>query len=148
MSVHFRVETTSALPREVLFRRSSSIDDHVASMAASGERAVGGVLTGQIGEGQTVTWQGRHFGVRFRMTSLVTEVEHPRRFTDRQVRGPFKEFRHVHTFTSAGGVTTMVDEVTFTAPFGPLGRLAERLVLDRYLRRLIAERNAFLCRRT
>lgn len=146
MSVHFRIETVSVLPPEELFHRSLSVDAHVASMADSGERAVGGVLTGQIGEGQTVTWQARHFGVPFRMTSLVSEVVEPIRFVDHQVKGPFKSFRHVHTFEPHASGTKMVDAISFTAPFGPLGRVVERLVLGAYLRRLIVVRNEYLSR--
>ena len=41
----------------------------------------------------------------------------------------------------------MTDRVEFRAPFGPLGRIVERLVLRRYLERLIAERGRFLARR-
>jgi hypothetical protein len=41
----------------------------------------------------------------------------------------------------------MTDRVQFTAPFGVLGRLVERLVLERYLRRLIEERGRFLAGR-
>ncbi|MCU6478836.1 SRPBCC family protein [Arthrobacter sp. A2-55] len=146
MSVHFRVETNSDLPPELLFRRSLSVDEHVASMAASGERAVGGVTAGQIAAGQTVTWKARHFCVRFSMTSLVTEVDHPRRFMDHQVKGPFSSFHHIHTFMPSAAGTLMVDEIAFAAPCGMLGRIAERLFLARYLRRLIIRRNEFLCR--
>lgn len=38
----------------------------------------------------------------------------------------------------------MRDVIDFAAPWGPLGRLADRLVLDRYMRSLIVERNAWL----
>jgi hypothetical protein len=38
----------------------------------------------------------------------------------------------------------MTDHVSFAAPFGPLGRLVEKLVLARYLERLIRQRNAYL----
>jgi len=37
-----------------------------------------------------------------------------------------------------------VDEITFRAPFGVLGRIAEGLVLRRYLIALIRERNRSL----
>jgi hypothetical protein len=40
--------------------------------------------------------------------------------------------------------TTMVDRIEFAAPFGPIGRLVEKLVLARYLRRLIEARNRYL----
>ena len=39
--------------------------------------------------GQTVTWQARHFGLPFRMTSKITEYERPTHFVDEQVSGPF-----------------------------------------------------------
>jgi len=38
----------------------------------------------------------------------------------------------------------MIDTVVYRAPLGPLGRLAEVLVLDRYLPRLLRERNTWL----
>ncbi|MGA7203019.1 MAG: SRPBCC family protein [Specibacter sp.] len=146
MTAQFRIETQTELPLELLFERSLSIDDHLASMAASGERAVAGVTEGQIGLSESVTWRARHFGVTFAMTSLITEFQAPHRFVDQQLKGPFKDFHHEHRFSRAGGVTTMTDVITFTAPFGPLGRLVERLVLRRYLQHLIGERNAFLIR--
>jgi len=38
----------------------------------------------------------------------------------------------------------MLDRVTFSAPLGPLGRLAERVVLAGHVHRLIVVRNAFV----
>jgi len=146
MTVRFSLTTTTDMPVAELFRRSLNIDDHVASMAGSGESAVAGVVAGQIGLGETVTWRARHFGVRFRMTSVISALDAPHRFVDHQVRGPFKAFHHEHPFAAANGVTTMTDNITFTAPFGFVGRLAERLVLGRYLQKLIGERNHYLVR--
>ncbi|MFE6966403.1 SRPBCC family protein [Agromyces sp. NPDC057679] len=91
-----------------------------------------------------MTWRARHLGLVWRMTSRITELERPRRFVDEQVRGPFHAFRHVHRFEPAGDrATLMIDEVAFSAPFGPIGRLAE-LVLGPYLRGLIERRNRHL----
>jgi len=42
----------------------------------------------------------------------------------------------------------MTDMVEFTAPLGVLGRVAERLILARYLERLIRDRGRFLAGRT
>lgn len=144
MTVTFRLVTDLATSPERAFALSLDIGAHERSMAASGERAVAGTTSGTIGLGETVTWRARHFGIVWRMTSRITALEAPGRFVDEQVRGPFARFRHEHRFTTSAGGTRMVDEVTLTAPFGPLGRLAERLVLGRYLRRLIADRNASL----
>lgn len=71
------------------------------------------------------------------MTSRIVEHDRPDGFVDEQVRGPFARFRHVHRFEPIETGTRMIDEVTFDAPFGPLGDAVERLVLGRYLRHLI-----------
>ncbi|QHF24448.1 cyclase [Rathayibacter sp. VKM Ac-2804] len=145
MVVSFEVVTRSSLPVAELFDRARSIDLHTESQAASGERAVGGVVSGTIGLGEEVTWRARHFGVPLRLTSRITAFDAPHSFTDEQTRGPFRSFRHEHRFEAdGGGGSVMTDRVSFRAPFGVLGRIAERLVLARYLRRLIEERGAFL----
>ncbi|MCO4276463.1 SRPBCC family protein [Pseudarthrobacter sp. HLT3-5] len=144
MAVSFVCRTASALPRERLFDLAHSMEAHVDSQKAAGERAVGGVTSGLIGDGQEVTWQARHFGLPLRMTSRVTALEFPASFTDEQVRGPFKTFRHVHEFEATATGSIMTDRVEFTAPLGILGRLVEVLVLRRYLQRLITERGIFL----
>lgn len=129
---------------DVAFDLALSIDMHMDSFAGSDERAVDGKVSGQIELGEFVTWQARHFGRTWTMTSVITEWERPHRFVDEQRAGPFTSFRHEHEFTTVRGGTRMIDRVEFAAPFGPIGRLAERLVLDRYLRKLIVVRNSFL----
>ena len=71
-------------------------------------------------------------------------MEAPDYFVNEQVKGPFRRFRHVHEFSQDSGGTTMVDRIEFAAPFGPVGRLVEKLVLARYLRKLIETRNRHL----
>jgi ligand-binding SRPBCC domain-containing protein len=143
----FRLETVIAAPVADCFDLSLSVDAHTSSMAGSGERVVGGVASGAMALGDTVTWRARHFGVVFRMTSAITAHERPSRFVDEQVRGPFGAWQHEHRFRDAGdGRTLMVDEVRFRSPLGPLGRLVDAVVLERYLTRLLRQRNTWLRR--
>ncbi|WP_239021680.1 SRPBCC family protein [Nocardioides jishulii] len=144
MTVHLEIETWSDLSPEQLMERSLDIDLHLSSMADSDERAVGGVTSGLITLGEEVSWRARHLGIWWSMTSRITVLEPGRRFVDEQVRGPFKRFRHEHRFDAVDGRTRMVDTIDFDAPFGPLGSVAERLVLARYLERLIRTRNEHL----
>lgn len=141
----FRIETVIAAPVADCFDLSLSVDAHTASMGPSGERAVAGVTSGEMELGDTVTWRARHFGIPFRMTSAITEYERPARFVDEQQRGPFGSWWHEHRFTTtdAGG-TLMVDVVRFRSPLGPLGRVADTVVLGRYLPHLLSRRNAWL----
>lgn len=133
----------AARPEEV-FGLSLDVDAHTRSMAESGERAVAGVMAGRMGPGDTVTWQARHFGVPIRMTSRITEYREPSHFVDEQLRGPFKLWRHEHRFIPDDDGTLLRDDITFAAPLGPLGRLAELLVLRWYMPKLIRQRNEFL----
>ncbi len=132
------------MPKPELFDLARSIDAHKDSMARSREDAVAGVRSGLISLGEQVTWRAWHFGVPIRMTSRITQMEAPDYFVDEQVKGPFRRFRHVHEFSEDSHGTTMVDRIEFAAPFGPVGRVVERLVLARYLRTLIETRNRHL----
>jgi ligand-binding SRPBCC domain-containing protein len=143
MVVEFECRTRLPVGVQEAFDRSRSIDLHMSSMVRSRERAVAGVTTGLIGEGQEVTWRAWHFGVPIRMTSRITRMSPPDSFTDEQVRGPFRRFRHDHSFIADGEGTLMVDHVVLQAPFGILGRIAE-LMVGPYLRHLIERRNAHL----
>jgi ligand-binding SRPBCC domain-containing protein len=144
MTVAFAIQTTVMAPPNRVFAASLSIDDHLASMAASGEQVIAGVVAGRIGLGQTVTWRARHFGIKWTMTSQISELEEPDRFVDEQLRGPFKTFRHEHLFRSIADGTDMLDSITFQAPLGPLGWVAERALLSWYLPKLIRQRNNYL----
>lgn len=131
-------------PIERLFDLARDLDLHTRSMAHTGERAIGGRTTGRVEIGDSVTWRARHFGLWWSLTSSITVVEVPVRFEDVQERGPFAWFRHEHRFESVDGVTRMHDHWEHRSPFGPLGRVVDRLVLGRYMRSLLATRNAAL----
>jgi ligand-binding SRPBCC domain-containing protein len=93
-----------------------------------------------------VTWQARHFGIRQRLTSRITRFDPPHAFQDTMLHGAFAWMQHDHFFRAVaggadGGVTEMRDIFRFAAPPGPLGLVAERLVLRRYLSALLRERN-------
>jgi ligand-binding SRPBCC domain-containing protein len=138
----FEVVAHIAAPPQRVFDVSLEVEVHTASMSGSTERAVDGVTSGRLRPGDTVTWQATHFGLRWRMTSRISAFDPPRHFVDEQVRGPFKRWHHAHHFDPDGhGGTVMRDVIDFAAPLGPLGIVAERLVLNRYMPRLINLRN-------
>lgn len=144
MTVTFEVRTDIAAPIDEVFDLARDVGAHVASQTYAHERAITGVTAGPIGPGETVTFAARHFGVPFRLTSRIVEFDRPQRFVDEQIQGPFKSIRHEHVFTEVEGGVTMVDRVCFTAPVGPVGGVVERVILGRYLHRLIADRAQFL----
>ena len=138
----FEVVTQVLAARRRVFEASLSVEVHTSSMSRSAERAVGGVTSGRMGPGDQVTWRARHFGIPWRMTSVVSAYEAPGFFVDEQVAGPFRRWRHEHHFVDDdGGGTWMRDVIDFAAPAGVVGTVAEVLVLRRYMTHLIVLRN-------
>ena len=137
-----RLECRIRAPQRACFDAARDLDLHLESMTGARERAIGGRTGGLIEEGEEVIWQARHFGLLHEHHSRITDWDPPRRFRDVMVRGRFRRFEHDHVFEDAGGgVTVMRDVLTFESPLGPLGWLVDRLVLERYLKRLLTTRN-------
>ena len=141
-----RFERTTVLgqPPAVAFAASLNVDFHQESFSDSGEKAIGGVTSGQLKAGETVTWRAKHFGLWWTMTSLISAYEPPTFFVDEQMKGPFKSFRHEHHFTATADGCIMRDIVEMQAPLGPLGWIAQRIIVNRHLEGLIDLRNAEL----
>jgi ligand-binding SRPBCC domain-containing protein len=128
-------------PMERVFDLSLSIDLHAQSAAATGERAVAGVMSGLIGPGQEVTWRARHFGIWQSLTVRITAFERPVHFADEMLRGAFQRMEHHHHFAAESGGTLMRDVFSFQSPLGILGRIADFVFLKRYMRNFLIERN-------
>jgi ligand-binding SRPBCC domain-containing protein len=141
-----RLTTWIDAPVERCFKLSASIDLHIASTASTGEKAIEGVTSGLISDGETVTWQGRHFGLKLRHTSRIEAWRPYSYFRDAMIRGAFTRFEHEHFFAPMDDGTRMRDELRFSAPWGMLGRLATKVVLRRHLATLLSRRNALIKR--
>jgi ligand-binding SRPBCC domain-containing protein len=133
-------------PAQLIFDLSRSIDIHMESTSHTRERAIGGRTSGLIELGETVTWQATHFGIRQRLTVIITECDPPNRFVDEMVSGAFKRFRHEHIFEpqNGGTGTLMTDVFDYTSPLGPIGRLADVMFLQSYMERFLRRRNEYI----
>jgi ligand-binding SRPBCC domain-containing protein len=139
-----QLETRIAAPATRCFLLSLSVDLHMESTAGTREQAIAGVTTGLIGNGQSVTWRGRHFGLMLQHTSKITRFEPPFFFQDVMTRGMFDSFEHDHRFQERGEETVMRDELRFSSPLGILGSTMDKLILRSYLTRFLSERNEFI----
>jgi ligand-binding SRPBCC domain-containing protein len=139
-----QLTTFVAAPVERVLDLARSIDLHTASTTQTGECAVAGVTSGLIELDQEVTWRARHFGVWQTLTARITGFDRPRHFRDSMLRGAFERFDHDHFFTESDDGTTMRDVFDYSSPLGPLGWVADRLFLTRYLRSFLAVRNRVL----
>ena len=64
-----------------------------------------------------LTWVAEHTG-----------YDKPNYFADTMVKGPFWKWNHDHYLKEENGVTTVVDDVTYSVPFGPLGMLVDKVL--------------------
>jgi ligand-binding SRPBCC domain-containing protein len=141
------IDTTILAPIERVFDLARSIDVHTQGQSAHRERAVAGRTSGLIGLGEIVTWGAVHFGVRQQLTSRIVAMTRPTHFRDSMLAGAFKRLDHDHFFeVQSDGSTRMRDIFDYSAPLGPIGRLADWLFLEAYMRRLLEARNECLKR--
>ena len=64
-----------------------------------------------------MTWVAEHTG-----------YDKPNYFADTMIKGPFWKWDHDHYLTEKDGVTTVVDDVKYSVPFGPLGMLVDKML--------------------
>ncbi len=138
------LETEINAPVDICFDLMRDIRLHTETTIETNEKAVAGVIDGMIGLGQTVTFEGKHFEMRQRLTVKVVEYERPHLFVDEMIEGRFKRFRHIHRFIERESGTLMIDTLEWTSPFWILGRIVDELVLERHLRNLVSTRNSRL----
>lgn len=73
-------------------------------------------------------------GIPMRWRTLIESFDPPNAFVDTQQKGPYKLWHHTHTFREVPGGTEIGDRVRYALPFGPLGRLAHAIMVERQLK--------------
>jgi ligand-binding SRPBCC domain-containing protein len=87
--------------------------------------------------GTLIHYRLRLHGIPVSWLTRIDEWDPPRGFVDRQVRGPYRLWHHTHGFEPLGpDRTRMVDIVRYAHRFGPIGTVAEALVVERDLARI------------
>tara|TARA_R110000850_G_scaffold277068_1_gene422091 strand:+ start:3422 stop:3898 length:477 start_codon:yes stop_codon:yes gene_type:complete len=135
------LQTEIKAGKNIVFDLSRSIDLHKISTEQTNETAIAGKTGGLIGLDESVTWRAKHFGIYQTLTSIITEFDRPNYFVDEMVSGAFSRFRHEHHFADLNGGTLMTDIFDYQAPWGIIGRGADKLFLKKYMTNLLIQRN-------
>lgn len=91
--------------------------------------------------GALIDYRLKVHGIPLRWRTEITAWEPPVRFVDEQVRGPYRVWRHTHTFEAKDGGTLCRDEVEYAAIGGVL---IEKLFVRRDIERIFRHRNETL----
>ena len=129
---------------ETCFDLARSIDFHQLTTVKTNEKAIAGRTSGLINLDEYVTWQATHFGIRQKLTSRITALQRPFHFRDEQLKGAFKYIVHNHYFEQHGDRVIMKDVFSFQSPAGFLGKVFDKLVLTKYLKGFLVERNKLI----
>ena len=86
--------------------------------------------------GTLLDYRLRWHGLPIAWKTEIVAWNPPHGFTDVQLRGPYRSWRHVHTFRAEPEGTRMTDVVTYELPLGRLGELAHVLTVRRDLERV------------
>ncbi|MEK3934658.1 SRPBCC family protein [Sporosarcina sp. FSL W7-1349] len=124
---------------QVCFDLARTVEIHSGKTMLTKQKAIGGVTSGLMGLGDSVTWEVSHFGIKQKLKSRIIEMDNPCKFTDAMVQGPFQSFQHTHEFIPSGTGTRMKDTVSYQSPFGIFGKVADLLFLENYMRQFIAQ---------
>jgi ligand-binding SRPBCC domain-containing protein len=110
-------------PPEMMFRITNDIGDRT------------------IHEGMVITYTLYPFMmIPVEWATEITKVSAPDFFEDRQMAGPYEEWRHRHSFRAVEGGVEMTDTVSYRLPFGEFGELVESLIVGRRLEEVFAYR--------
>ena len=82
-----------------------------------------------IQKGALIDYELRMRGIPVSWRTEISLWKPPFKFVDQQLRGPYRQWIHTHTFTDLGsGQTLIEDEVRYRLPLEPLGDIAHFLV--------------------
>ncbi len=92
--------------------------------------------THSISKGTVIRYRLRLHGIPFHWRTKICEWNPPLCFVDEQTTGPYKQWRHTHSFETHGDRTKMIDQVQYSLPFGLLGRIVHALKVRRDVSRI------------
>lgn len=95
---------------------------------------------GRTYEGQLIEYQLSLHGIPIRWRTEIQRFDAPHSFVDRQLRGPYRNWEHTHSFlqsTVDPNATEMFDTVRYRVPGGRLtAPLIDNLLVRRDVRRI------------
>jgi len=101
----------------------------------------------EMRRGARIEYQLSLHGLQLGWLTGIETWEPPFSFTDVQLRGPYRLWRHAHRFVPERGGVSVEDTVVYALPLGPLGRLAHFFKIRRDLGRIFDYRQQQIAER-
>ncbi len=101
----------------------------------------------EVREGAVHKVRVKQYGIAMEWHALIEQVTPPSpltthaSFVDTALKSPFKTWRHEHRFEPHPDGALLIDNLEYSLPFGPLGAIANFLLVQRDLDKLFAFRH-------
>jgi ligand-binding SRPBCC domain-containing protein len=149
MSALYKLERSATIPapRDEVFAFFS--DPH--NLARITPRSLGLKITYidtlPVGPGFRIVYTVKPlFGVPVKWVTRITVFDPPHLFVDVQEQGPYRSWRHEHTFENVNGHTLMRDRIEYDMPLGLIGDVVQRLVVASQLQKIFEHRTRKITR--
>jgi ligand-binding SRPBCC domain-containing protein len=86
----------------------------------------------EIYDGMKIAYTVRPMlGIKVYWETKIHDVTQHQRFTDTQIKGPYKVWEHTHVFKQIENGIMMFDSIDYEIPFGIFGKFAHRLFVKK-----------------
>jgi ligand-binding SRPBCC domain-containing protein len=133
--------TFIAAPVERVFDLSRNLTLYKLIFQSRKENFSSGAASNLLAKGETVSVVSKLAG-KSRMSMIkVMDMQRPLLFTEEQVKGDLRNYRHEHHFKPIQNGTIVIDLVDFDSAKDMIGRMFGKLYLRKYLEELLRKRN-------
>lgn len=100
--------------------------------------------TTEIHKGTLIDYTIKIHGIPAKWKTKIEEWQPPYKFTDTQMQGPYREWRHTHEFKEFCGGTLLIDKVHYRLPMGYLGWIVGNNFVRKDVEQIFSFRRRFI----
>lgn len=136
--------TFIAAPVERVFDLSRNLTLYKLLFQSRRESFSSGAASNLLAKGETVSVMSKLAGKSRMLMIKVMDMQRPLLFTEEQVKGDLKNYRHEHHFKPIQNGTILIDLLDFDSAKDMIGRMFGKLYLRKYLEELLRKRNEMI----
>ncbi len=128
-------------PIDRVFNLSRCLALSKMALKGGNEQLLSSSAANMVAAGETITLRAKHMGKTREITARVTDFTLPDGYTEEQIKGNLKSFRHEYHFKKVDNGTIMIDLVEFEGPRDLAGSLAGKFFLKSYFEKNVKKKN-------
>jgi ligand-binding SRPBCC domain-containing protein len=135
------VTTFINAPIERVFNLSRSLALSKMAFKGAKEQLLSSSAANMVAAGETITLRAKHLGKTREITARVTDFTLPDGYTEEQIKGDLKSFRHEYHFKKVENGTIMIDLLEYEDPRDLVGSLTGKFFLKSYFEKNVKKKN-------